>query len=220
MEYMIVRCHSVGAVLVAAWVHDYAPQLRGMILATPALRVKLYVPLAVPLLRLRQRLLGPGYVQSYVKATMLTHDPEQAARYHADTAIFPQIAVNILLDLYDTSTRLLDDAGAITVPTLILGAGSDWVVKVSAQWKFFERLSSPVKRMEVFPGCYHAVFHEKDRYLVIDRVREFVLERFAAPAERPSLLDADQRGYTKAEYDRLRGPGGMRFALTRWAMKS
>src|SRR5262245_59625466 len=99
VENMIVLGHSVGAVLVAAWVHDYAPQLRGMILATPALRVKLYVPLAVPLLRLRQWLLGPGYVQSYVKATMLTHDPEQAARYRADTTIFRQIAVNILLDL-------------------------------------------------------------------------------------------------------------------------
>ena len=55
---------------------------------------------------------------------MLTHDPEQAARYDADPLIFRQIAVNILLDLHDTSTRLLADAGAITVPTLMLGAGS------------------------------------------------------------------------------------------------
>ena len=61
--------HSVGAVIATAWVHDYAPPIRGLILATPAFRVKLYVPFAVPLLRLRQKLLGPGYVKSYVKAT-------------------------------------------------------------------------------------------------------------------------------------------------------
>src|SRR5262249_25774635 len=155
VDNMIVLGHSVGAVLVAAWVHDYAPRLRGMILATPALRVKLYVPLAVPMLRLRQWLLGPGYVKSYVKATMLTHDPEQAARYQADSAIFPQIAVNILLDLYDTATRLMADAGAINVPTLLLGAGNDWVVKLSAQQRFFDGLSSPVKDMVVLPGFYH-----------------------------------------------------------------
>src|SRR6202043_1676920 len=80
-DNMIVLAHSVGAVIATAWVHDFAPPLRGLILATPAFRVKLYLPFAVPLLRLRQKLLGPGYVKSYVKATMLTHDREQAERY-------------------------------------------------------------------------------------------------------------------------------------------
>src|SRR5207253_7707118 len=163
MENIVVLAHSVGAVTVAAWVHDYAPPIRGLILATPAFRVKLYVPFAVPLLRMRQKLLGRGYVKSYVKARMLTHDPVEAERYHADKLIFRQIAVNILLDLHDTSTRLLADAGAITVPTLVLAAGSDWVVKVSAQQQFFDRLSSPVKQMEILPGFHHAILHEKDR---------------------------------------------------------
>jgi alpha-beta hydrolase superfamily lysophospholipase/SAM-dependent methyltransferase len=220
MEDMIVMAHSVGAVTVAAWVHDYAPPIRALILATPAFRVKLYVPFAVPLLRLKQKLLGSGYVKSYVKAKMLTHDPQEARRYQADELIFRQIAVNILLDLYDTSTRLLADAGAITVPTLMLGAGSDWVVKVSAQRKFFQRLSSPIKRMEVFPGFYHAVFHEKDRQRLMATVREFILERFEKPPQRTSLLDADRHGYTKAEYDRLCRPGGLSYAVTRFGMKT
>src|SRR5262245_16748094 len=155
-ENMIVMAHSVGAVAAAAWVHDYAPPIRGLILAVPAFRVKLYVPFAVPLLRLKQKLFGPGYVKSYVKAKMLTHDREQAAGYESDPLIFRQIAVNILLDLYDTSTRLMADAGAINTPTLMLVAGSDWVVKPSAAETFFQRLSSPIKRMETFPGFYHA----------------------------------------------------------------
>src|SRR4051794_41031813 len=45
---VIALGHSVGAVAVAAWVHDYAPPIRAMALVTPALRVKLYVPLAIP----------------------------------------------------------------------------------------------------------------------------------------------------------------------------
>jgi len=140
IENMVVLAHSVGAVTATAWVHDFAPPIRGMILGAPAFRVKLYLPFAVPLLRLKQKLFGPGYVKSYVKARVLTHDPDQAARYQADPAIFRQIAVNILLDLHDTSTRLIADAGAITVPTLLLAAGSDWVVKLAAQKEFFNRL--------------------------------------------------------------------------------
>ena len=83
--------------------------------------------------------------------------------------IFRQIAVNILLDLYDTSTRLMADAGAIVTPTLLFVAGADWVVKNSAQQAFFNRLSSPVKRMVMLPGFYHAIFHEKNRQLVVSK---------------------------------------------------
>ena len=217
---MIVLAHSVGAVSVATWVHDYAPPIRAMILATAAFRVKLYVPLAVPALRLQQKAIGPGYVKSYVKAKMLTHDPEQAARYDADPLIFRQIAVNILLDLHDTSKRLLADAGAINVPTLMLGAGSDWIVSLKAQREFFNGLSSAVKRMHVFPAAYHAIFHEKDRDRVVDRVREFVLERFAQPAHSTSLLEADSVGYTWEEHERLKLRGGPQFPLIRAAMKT
>jgi alpha-beta hydrolase superfamily lysophospholipase/SAM-dependent methyltransferase len=220
VENMVVMAHSVGAVTVAAWVHDYAPAIRGLILAVPAFRVKLYLPFAVPLLRLQQKLFGRGYVKSYVKAKMLTHDPQQAAAYQADGLIFRQIAINILLDLYDTSTRLMADAGAITVPTLMLTAGADWVVKPSAQQKFFDRLSSPIKQLEILPGFYHAIFHERNRELVVARARQFIQECFARPPQAPSLLAADQSGFTKDEFDRLCQPGNPVFALLRGAMKT
>src|SRR5204863_5097605 len=104
---MIVLAHSVGAVSVAAWVHDYAPPIRAMILATPAFRVRLYVPFAIPSLRLKQKFLGPGFVKSYVKSKMLTHDPAQAALYDADLLIFRNIAVYVLIGLNEAGMRLL-----------------------------------------------------------------------------------------------------------------
>jgi alpha-beta hydrolase superfamily lysophospholipase/SAM-dependent methyltransferase len=220
LENTIVLAHSVGAVIIAAWVHDYAPPIRAMILATPAFRVRLYVPLALPMLRLKQKLLGGGIVKSYVKAKMLTHDAEQAARYASDPLIFRQIAVNILIGLHDLGTRLLADAGAINVPSLILGAGSDWVVDLDSQREFFNGLSSSVKRMHVFPADYHALFHEKDRAAVVDRVREFVVERFAQPFVAKSLLHADKSGYTWEEHERLKLRGGIIFPLIRAAMKT
>ena len=87
-ENMIVLAHSLAAVTVAAWVHDYAPAIRAMILATAAFHVKLYVPFAIPALRIFR----PQFVKSYVKSKMLTHDREQAARYDSDSFIFRQIA--------------------------------------------------------------------------------------------------------------------------------
>ncbi len=220
LENMIVLAHSVGAVSVSAWVHDYAPPIRAMILATPAFRVRLYVPLAIRSLRLKEKFVGPGYVKSYVKAKMLTHDPAQAALYDADPLIFRQIAVNVLISLHDAGTRLLADAGAINVPTLMLSAGRDWVVSLKAQRQFFNGLSSSEKRMHVFPAAYHALFHERERAQVADRVRDFVRDRFAKPIERPSLLEADKYGHTWEEHERLKLRGSPAFALVRGGMKT
>ena len=217
---MVVMAHSVGAVIAAAWVHDYAPRIRGLVLGAPAFRVKLYVPLALPILRLKQKVFGPGVVKSYVKAKVLTHDPVEIAAYQADPMIFRQIAVNILLDLHDTSTRLIADAGAITAPTLMLAAGRDWVVKVGAQQRFFERLGSKVKQFEYLPGFYHAIFQEKDRHLVIERTRNFIQECFARPPQTDGLARGDEGGFTRTEYDLLRCPGGIRWPLVRLAMKT
>ena len=215
VQDMIVLAHSLAAVTVAAWVHDYAPPIRAMILATAAFHVKLYVPFALPALRI----LRPRFVKSYVKSKVLTHDREQAAKYDADPLIFRQIAVNLLLDLYETSKRLVADAGAIQTPTLMIGAGKDWVVSLKPQHEFFERLSSTEKRFEIFPGAYHAIFHETNRRDVIEIVREFVRDCFAKPATAPSLLDADKRGHTAQEHEYLKNDGSAKFAAARVGLK-
>ncbi len=219
LENMIVLAHSLAAVTVTAWVHDYAPPIRALILATAAFEVKLYVPLAVPALRLQQKLFRSGIVKSYVQAKMLTHDAAEAARYEADPLIFREIAINLLLDLNDTARRLLADAGAIRVPVLMLAAGRDWVVSLQAQRDFFNGLSSPLKQMHVFPAMYHAIFHETDRAQVIARIRAFLEERFAERPAAVSLRDADQFGYTWEEHERLKLRGSPHFAALRAMVK-
>ncbi len=220
LQDIIVLAHSLGAVSVAGWVHDYAPPIRAMILATAAFQVRLYVPLARPALRLKEKLFGPGHVQSYVKSKMLTHDPVQAASYDADPLIFRGIPVNILLDAHETGKRLIADAGAIHLPTLMIGAGTDWVVSLKAQRDFFHGLSSPVKQMHVFPAAHHAIFHERERADVMERVRDFVIDRFAETPNETSLLDADRKGYTWEEHERLKLRGGPQFPLIRAALKT
>jgi alpha-beta hydrolase superfamily lysophospholipase len=112
-----VIAQSVGAVLISTWVHDYAPRIRGMSLASPAFKVKLYVPFARAGLGLMHKLRGLFFVNSYVKARFLTHDPARIASFEADPLISRPIAVNILLDLYRAAERVVTDAQAIVLPT-------------------------------------------------------------------------------------------------------
>jgi alpha-beta hydrolase superfamily lysophospholipase/SAM-dependent methyltransferase len=217
---MIVLAHSLAGVSVTAWVHDYAPPICAMILATAAFHVKLYLPFAIPALRLKQKLFGAGYVTSYIRSKMLTRDKTQAAAYEVDPLIFRQIAINVLLDLHDTAKRLVADAGAIHIPTLMLAAKSDWVVSLNAQREFFEHLSSPVKQMHLFTGARHSIFHETNREEVVNHVREFIADRSKQEAPIASFFDADRNGHTWREYERLKQGGGFKFAVVRAALKT
>ena len=203
---MVVMAQSVGSVLVSSWAHDYAPPIRALVLGVPALRIRLYVPFAIPLLRVWQQWQPISFVQSYVKAKMLTHDEAQAEQYRTDPLITRAIAVNILIGLHDASTRLMADAGAIRIPTLVLSAGADWVVSRSAQKVFFDRLGAPVKEMQTYDGFYHDIFHERDRHLPLAKARQFILSAFHEHRTHSSLVAADQQSYTRTEFDRLSNP--------------
>lgn len=205
-EDLALVAQSVGAVLAAAWVHDYAPRIRCMVLASPAFDVKLYVPLARPGLALMHRLRGNFFVTSYVKARYLTRDPERMASYDSDPLIARAISVRVLLGLHDTAKRIVDDAPAIVTPTQLLISGADWVVKHGPQHAFFDRLGTADKERHVLHGFYHDTLGELDRARAVTRVRDFLLRHFDAPIARPDLTNADRAGFTREECDALAAP--------------
>jgi alpha-beta hydrolase superfamily lysophospholipase len=226
VEDMAIVAQSVGSVLAAAWVHDYAPPIRSMVLASPAFSVKLYVPFARAGLGLMNRIRGEFHVNSYVKPTALTHDPERIASYLTDPLIRRPISVSILLALYSTAERIIEDAQAIQTPTQLLISGADYVVRHQPQHRFFERLGSKRKEKHVFDGFFHDTLGEKDRAPAIAKVRTFLTKCFAEAPVSPSLLEADRTGYTKEEFDRLSrplpslSPKALNFGLTRFGMKT
>ncbi len=61
------------------------------------------------------------------------------ASFNNDPLITRAIAVNILLDLYKTSERIIRDAAAITLPTQLLISGDDYVVHRQPQVIFIAR---------------------------------------------------------------------------------
>ena len=203
---MAVLAQSVGAVIISTWAHDYAPKVRCLVLASPAFKVKLYVPLARPGLKLLRQWRGNFFVNSYVKARFLSHDPERIASFENDPLITRPISVNMLLGLYDAAERVVADAQAIQVPTQLLISGADFVVHRQPQEQFFERLGSLRKEKHILPGFFHDTLGERDRGHALSRARRFILESFEQPAERPSLLDADRCGWSCAEAESLAAP--------------
>jgi len=185
---LAVLGHSVGAVVIATWLLDRAPPVRAAVLGAPAFEVKLYVPLALPGLRLLQALWPEVGVRSYVQPGMLTHDHAEAEARRRDPLISPRIGVRVLTSLVDTARRVVDGADGIRVPVLLFSAGSDRVVHERPQRRFFQRLGSADKQRVVLPGFFHEVFHERERATVIRQTRAFLGARLGPDRPSPTAV--------------------------------
>ncbi len=225
IDQIAVVAQSVGAVLAATWVHDYAPNIRALVLASPAFDVKLYVPFAKEGIAFWQKLKGTFFVNSYVKARFLTHDPERIASFESDPQITRPIASNILLELYEAADRVVSDARAITVPTQLLISGSDFVVRHAPQHRFFENLGSTIKERHVLPGFYHDTLGELHRVKALEKINAFITARFDETPVVADLRKAHLSGYSRDEADRLATPlslmtpRGLYWALTRASIR-
>ncbi|MGP5536729.1 alpha/beta fold hydrolase [Psychrobacter glacincola] len=220
IEDTLIVASSIGAVLAAAWVHDYAPNIRGMILGTPALSIRLYMPFAIPSLKVARALGLMSRVSSYVKAQVLTHDKDAQQAYNADPLISNSISTDLLIDTHATGQRLLDDASAITVPTFVLCAGKDYVVDKQAERDFYEAINTTDKRWQLYPDSYHAIFHETNKADVFADCINFAEQVFSKDVKAPDLSLAHLNSASKDKVDRLAiKPFNPSFAITRFAMQ-
>lgn len=205
-ENICVIAQSVGAVLVSTWLHDYAPQIRCAVLASPAFKVKLYVPFARQGLALWSKVKGNFFVNSYVKAHYLTHNKARQESFNQDPLITRAISARILLGLYEAAERVVADAQAITTPIQLFISGDDWVVHHKPQHDFYNHLGSHIKERHVMSGFYHDTLGEQNNHLVFEPMRRFIRERFEAPLQTIDCTQAHIAGPSRVEADELATP--------------
>ena len=68
----VLIANSVGSVMALSWILNYAPNLKGCILGAPAFSIKLYIPFALPILKLLSKVSDKYFVTSYVRSSLLT----------------------------------------------------------------------------------------------------------------------------------------------------
>ena len=206
LENICVIAQSVGAVLVSTWLHDYTPKIRCAVLASPAFKVKLYVPFARQGLALWSKVKGNFFVNSYVKAHYLTHNKARQESFNQDPLITRAISARILLGLYEAAERVVADAQAITTPIQLFMSGADWVVHHKPQHDFYNHLGSHIKERHVMSGFYHDTLGEQNNHLVFEPMRRFIRERFKEKLQIVDCTQAHIASPSRVEADELATP--------------
>lgn len=200
-EEIFIVANSIGGVIASAWAHDFAPHIAGMALLAPAFEINLIVPFAKEFITLGTKINKNLIVKSYVKSKMLTRDVAQQNAYDNDPLITREINGRLLIDLANAGKRLVEDAAAITTPTLILSAEKDFVVINKTQKKFYVNLGSELKEFVSLSDFRHGILFEEGREEVYERIKNFADKAFAQ--KRPEKGIASEK-FTTDEYDTMR----------------
>ena len=199
-EDIFIVANSIGGVILSAYIHDFAPNIAGMALLAPAFEIKLYIPFAKQLVTLLTKIKKDAKVMSYVKAKVLTHDVAEQNKYNSDKLINKEINAKLLIDLADMGKKLVKDSMAIELPTIIFSAEKDYVVKNSAQKKFFLNLSSKKREFIELENFYHGIIFEKERQKVYKMLDDFIQDVFK---NQNISLDVSPREFSRKEYERI-----------------
>jgi alpha-beta hydrolase superfamily lysophospholipase len=174
--------HSMGGVIAAraatgGWV---AP--RGLILSSPALRLRLTPPQRA-LLPVVARILPDAPLPNGLPLQALSHDPDTITAYQSDGDNHDRITPRLARFMVTAGAAARQDAARLRVPTLLLVAGADRLVDPAGARAFARALPSGVGTLHWYDDLYHELFNERepDRSEVLTDLRTWVDATLAAP---------------------------------------
>ncbi len=153
--------HSMGGLFAAHFALAHKSPLRGLILSSPSLALRMK-PIELKLLAVLEMLAPTVGVSNGLKTTFLSHDAKVVAAYKADPLVHGKISARLLRSMLSSIGYCASHAGSLGVPTLMLVAGDDRLVDPDGSKRFFAMLKPGVAQMHVYDELYHEIFNEVD----------------------------------------------------------
>jgi alpha-beta hydrolase superfamily lysophospholipase len=177
--------HSLGGLVAASFVVRQVRPVDALVLSSPALDAGLgAAQKALIALLLR---IAPGVrVGNGLKADFLSHDRAVVQAYRDDPLCHDRIGPRLARFLADEGTRVQAAAPGWQVPTLLLYAGDDRLVKPAGSRAFAAAAPAAVLQAHCFASHFHEIFNESDAGAAFEALRQWLDARWGAESLSPS----------------------------------
>lgn len=168
--------HSMGGLFAAHIATAAAIPLRGLILSSPALALRL-TGLDRFFLQVMSRFAPHLAISNGMDTSCLSHDPAVASAYNNDPLVHKKITASLLNSMLKSIAYAQTHAPILTIPTLLLVAGDDQLVDPQGSHDFYDSLPSNLGTAHFYPELYHEIFNESDPSKVIDDLQNWLSAR-------------------------------------------
>lgn len=151
--------HSLGGLVAAHFAAQKRRPLRGLILSSPALALRMS-RFQKALLSLTRHLVPNLAVPNELELDALSHDASVIAAYRADPLVHGKVTPRLVSYMLDAIAQTQELAAHIETPTLMLVAGADRLVDADGSKVFFEHLGASDRTLKWYDDACHEIFNE------------------------------------------------------------
>lgn len=171
--------HSMGGNFIANYVLRKKPELKGVILSAPWLKLAFDPPKSDIVLGKMMMRIYPKFTQpSKLETSALSRDAEEVRIYEADPLVHDKIGPALALGCMDQGAWAIEHAGEWTLPLLHYHGTEDRITSCEASNTFADNVTGDVT-WKAFDGYFHELHNEPeaDRAVIYKLLSDWMLER-------------------------------------------
>lgn len=165
--------HSMGGLFAARVATAGLVPLRGLILSSPALAIRLSAAQRLLIKLLAATAPGLG-ISNGLHSRYLSHDAAVVQAYQNDKLVHARISARLLGAMLDAMSFTHSHAAALGIPVLLMVAGEDHLVDASGSDRFLASLPAHVASCHRYAGYYHELFNETGAARVFADLRRWL----------------------------------------------
>lgn len=170
---LILMGHSMGGLVAATFVQRHMAPVDALVLSSPALDAGLGA-LQKQLVGLLYRWAPGATLSNGLDVRKISHSAETVAAYQRDRRVHDRISARLAHFIDSNGPRVLAAAPQWTVPTLLMYAGADALVRPAGSRAFARQAPTGVVSSRCFDGLYHELFNEEDPAEVFTTLRAWL----------------------------------------------
>jgi alpha-beta hydrolase superfamily lysophospholipase len=174
---LILMGHSMGGLVTASFVQRRLAPVDALVLSSPALDAGMGA-MQKRLVSLLYRWAPNLAVANGLDARKISHSATVVDAYRRDRLVHDRISARLARFIDSNGPRVLAAAAQWTVPTLLMYAGADALVRPDGSRAFARQAPAAVLTSRCFDGLYHEIFNEEDPSEVFTTLRGW-LDRLA-----------------------------------------
>lgn len=176
---LVLLGHSMGGLVASTFVQRGISPVDGLVLSSPALDTGM-TGFQRGLVRLLYRWAPNLTVSNGLDPRGISHDLAQVAAYRRDRLVHDRISARLARFIDSNGPRVVAAAPSWPLPTLLMYAGADRLVRPAGSQAFAAVAPPQWVRSRGFEGLFHEIFNEADPSPVYAELRAWLDERFPA----------------------------------------
>ena len=169
--------HSLGGNLALNYVLRRQPQLKGVIVTGPWLRLAFEPPRFKIILAQITNYIWPSFSQkSGLDTKALSRDSEVVYACENDPLVHDHISARMFISGHKAGRWALEHASELTIPLLLMHGGDDKMASLEASREFADKITKNCT-LKIWDGLYHEIHNEPEKQEVLTFLINWLNER-------------------------------------------